>query len=180
MMRFNTEGVISEVSDMPGCAQVAVSHYVWLPKGERGRGVGSAVHALRMEKLIELGYDYVLCTVESTNEAQIKILRKGGWEPLADFISAKTGHHVIIAGKLLGERGPSDIPVDDLLHHDRFVAQKQQFQNVPSDVEERMAKCTVNCEEYPPCKCKEGCSEHERCDAETAIHEEMQRVRKET
>ena len=165
-MRYSIDGVIGEVSDMPGCFQVAISHYVWMPPEMRGKGHGKAVHARRIDMFKEMGYDYVLCTVESTNAAQIKILKSNGWNVLDSFTSAKTGHAVLICGKLLGKGTESkddrlvgcNLPKCQDEHEycscEIVKTQLQQFQNVPSD-------CDINCEEYPPCKCR-SCPERVR------------------
>lgn len=91
--------VFGEVDSLPGCSQVAVSHSVFsvskLPRA------GSKAHAERLAYLRSLGYDYVLCIVNSTNAKQLSILKRFQWKPLDTFTSDKTGHFVCLYGKAL-------------------------------------------------------------------------------
>lgn len=94
-MRHNLEGVIGELTSLPGCSQVVVSHGVYLPEEERGKGKGTAANRTRQKlAFFDLGYDLMLCTVDASNEAQRKTLTKTGWWVLTDFPSRRTGHTV--------------------------------------------------------------------------------------
>jgi hypothetical protein len=62
---------------------------------------GQEAHHFRIKKARFLGYDYMLCTVVSTNTIQIHILDKNGWKELDRFISRKTENTVILFGKKL-------------------------------------------------------------------------------
>lgn len=98
-MRFSTFGVHGEITTMPGCSQVAISHAVF--SRERGVGNGTKANDARTAYMKEIGYDYALCTVSSENEHQIAIMRKNGWRLLDTFTSSKTGHVVGLYGKEL-------------------------------------------------------------------------------
>lgn len=100
-MRVVIEGVPGEIDSLPGCSQIAVSHSVFLPEHKRGKGQGSAAHAARLEALKQLGYDYVICTVQTTNIAQVRLMEKFTWSPLEMFVSTKTGHSVRLYGRRL-------------------------------------------------------------------------------
>lgn len=98
-MRVNLSGAIGELTTLPGCSQVVVSHGVFVPPKSRGNGIGKQGQLKRLRLMEELGYDYALCTVESTNDAQIHILTSNGWKKLSSFKSSKTGHKVYIFGR---------------------------------------------------------------------------------
>lgn len=96
------EGVYGEIDTLPGCTQVAISHGVFVPLGERGKGKGKAAQAARLSVLKEgLGYDYAICTVDLKNEVQLKVLTEAGWSYLTSFPSSKTGNNVAIFGRQL-------------------------------------------------------------------------------
>ena len=93
-MRINIEGVVGELTTLPGCSQVAVSHAVFVQRNERGKGKGTAANLSRRILAGELGYDLMICTVDAANSAEIAVLGKAGWHPLTSFVSSKTGHTV--------------------------------------------------------------------------------------
>lgn len=98
-MRFNDNGVIGEISSLPGCSQIAIFHYVFIPTTlEKGKGLGTKAHAARLKRVKELGYDSALCTVGAKNEVELHILRNFGWKFLSSFKSTKTGHTVCLYG----------------------------------------------------------------------------------
>jgi RimJ/RimL family protein N-acetyltransferase len=94
-MRHQIDGVFGSIDDLPGCTQVAVSHGVYVPKDKRGQGLGFGAQLKRQKMCFdELGYDMMLCTVDSENRPQQKILLNTGWKWLTWFKSRKTGHIV--------------------------------------------------------------------------------------
>lgn len=94
-MRYSIEGVPGELTTLPGCSQVVVSHAVYVPKDRRGQGVGYTSNIKRQRLAFdELGYDAMICTVISTNLPQKKVLEKAGWSCLTRFTSSNTGHDV--------------------------------------------------------------------------------------
>lgn len=101
-MRLSFEGVYGEITTLPGCTQIGVSHNVFVDPSRRGQGWGTEANLQRTAFMRDnMGYDYALCTVESTNEAQQKIMSVNGWKQLSYFVSRKTGHTVILYGKEL-------------------------------------------------------------------------------
>jgi hypothetical protein len=98
-MRFSTHGVHGEISTLPGCTQVAVSHSVF--STERGLGNGKKANKVRQQFMVDHGYDYALCTVDAANEAQRCIMLANGWRHLDTFHSSKTNHTVLLYGKTL-------------------------------------------------------------------------------
>lgn len=96
-MRFNIDGVIGEIDTLPGCSQIGVSHSVFLPKQFRGEGRGTNANTKRQILAFEeLGYDALICTVDSANLSQGKIMVSNNWTLLTSFKSRKTGHDVDI------------------------------------------------------------------------------------
>lgn len=94
-MRMNIEGVIGEVTSLPGCGQIAVSHGVYAPPALRGNGFGHKAHNARLLELKRLGYDAVICTMDLSNCAQLRILEAHGWHIAGiPFKSSKTGHSI--------------------------------------------------------------------------------------
>lgn len=98
-MRYQVLGVPGELTTLPGCSQVVVSHGVYVPKEERGKGVGTNANIERQKlALEELGYDMMLCTVRAHNIAEKKILIKTGWSFLTRFLSRNTGVEIELWG----------------------------------------------------------------------------------
>lgn len=93
-MRFNHDGVIGEIDNLPGCSQIAVFHSVFVLPGLRGRGLGKLAHAERLIEAEHLGYDMAMCTAQLSNVPQIKILEENKWECVNTFTSKKTGNLV--------------------------------------------------------------------------------------
>lgn len=79
----------SFVSPLPGCDTIAVSHSLFR-EGSPGFGYRAVRERLRTIK--ELGFSAVLCTVELTNGAQLKLMKSEGWSQVATLTSRKTGH----------------------------------------------------------------------------------------
>ena len=98
-MRFYNEYGAGEISSLPGCGQVAVSHAVFVFQEYRGKGKGRAQHRARLATMKKMGYDYALCTVVKGNARQEAILNTEGWSKLAMFDSSYTGNTVILYGK---------------------------------------------------------------------------------
>jgi len=98
-LRQNINGVVGELDTLPGCSQVAVSHSVFLESTNRGKGIGKEANELRKDIAFnQLRYDMMICTVDSTNQVQIAILKSNGWIYLTDFRSRKTKHLVELWG----------------------------------------------------------------------------------
>lgn len=100
-MRYNHNGVISKIYELPGNAQIAVFNYAFLPKHKRGKGKGKLAHQQRLETSRELGFDMALCTVVSSNATEKAILKRFGWEYLFQFHSSKSDNYVELWGRKL-------------------------------------------------------------------------------
>lgn len=80
-----------EVTPLPGCPDVAVSHAVYSHTGPGG-GRGKLANAMRSHQIYDLGYSAIVCTAEATNLAQLAILEAEKWQRVARFKSRRTGH----------------------------------------------------------------------------------------
>lgn len=98
MTRFSTPHGIYCIDPTPNQPQLAVCHSFFVPVSKRGQGVGRQLKLHQCQKLVDLHYDYAICTVRADNYAQIKILEKCGWSPLTDFQSSSTGVDTIVWG----------------------------------------------------------------------------------
>lgn len=90
-----------EVTPMPGCPDLAVSHAVYHMEGNSG--FGKRANRQRCLQLARLGYSAVICTVEAGNGKQLTILREEGWHESPPFRNRRTGHDVIVFMKGLTE-----------------------------------------------------------------------------
>lgn len=97
-MRITIDDVHGELTTLPGCTQVVVSHGVFIPKHLKGMGKGKSANKQRKQVAFELGYDYMLCTVDQANKAQVHILESNGWKLLDSFTSSKTENTVLLYG----------------------------------------------------------------------------------
>lgn len=101
-MRMNFDGVFGEITTLPGCSQVAVSHAVYTPKYRRGKGFGTAALIKRIAYARdELGYNFMICTVRLENTAEIKVLAGQGFFRLSKFLSSNSGEEIGIFGRPL-------------------------------------------------------------------------------
>ena len=98
-MRYGTLHGSFQLTDLPGCSQVCVSHGAFVR--ERGKGHGSIDHKQHLKLAKQLGYNYILCTVEVSNDVQRLILRKNRWRFITEFYSNKTQHYVELWGRIV-------------------------------------------------------------------------------
>ena len=79
---------------------IVISHGVQIAKEYQGQGFGKALHAERLARFAREGYNYALCTVRRDNDVQCNILRKAGWNRLANSASY-TGTPIYLMGRSL-------------------------------------------------------------------------------
>lgn len=91
---------VGEVTSLPGCADIAVSHALYCKHG-KGRGNAASAGVERMMQLRDLGYMAVICTVVEGNVAQEKTLSKLGYAKLMKYGSDRTGNTVWLWGREL-------------------------------------------------------------------------------
>ena len=102
-MRFANDDGYCELNSFPGNSQMVVSNHAFIYPDKRGQGKGKKNHELRVERAKFFGYDYIICTVKATNNAEIAILTKNKWKELDEFLNTNTGNRVKIFGKRLKE-----------------------------------------------------------------------------
>ena len=100
-MRFANESGYCELNSFPGCSQIIVSNHAFIYRDKRGKGEGTTNHKLRIERAKFMGFDYLLCTVKSTNLPELAILKKNNFKELDEFLNTETGNLVKIFGKKL-------------------------------------------------------------------------------
>lgn len=79
---------------------IIISHGVLINEANRGNGWGKKLHAERLARWVKEGYSYALCTVRRDNEPQLQILRKAGWNRLANTCSFG-GEPIYLMGRSL-------------------------------------------------------------------------------
>ena len=101
-MRFSDAYGFYELNPFPGCNQLIVSNHAVIYQDQRGKGYGQHQHIKRLEQIKLLGFDYVICTVNTNNAGEKHILKKFGWKMLDDFHNKETGNLVEIWGRKIG------------------------------------------------------------------------------
>lgn len=91
MTRYSTPHGAYEIDSMPGQAQIAHCHSLFVKREHRGKGLGHAIKAHQMNALRELGYNYATCTIDASNERQRAVLERAGWQLLSNIPNARTG-----------------------------------------------------------------------------------------
>jgi len=86
------------LSYLPGNGQIAVSHNMWITMTQRNRGIATALRKFKDWVCYEAGIKLVMCTVSSINAAQLKIMKKDGWDRCAGYKERK--HSVSVYTKI--------------------------------------------------------------------------------
>ena len=100
-MRYSNEYGSWELTSMPGCTQTVISHSVFIFPKYRNKGYGQKNLHERIAQCKDLGYNYMICSVATKNEAQIHILKKENFTMLDSFLSSKTNNNVAFYGRIL-------------------------------------------------------------------------------
>lgn len=98
MSRFSYDEGVFSIEPLPSQPQVAHCHNFFVMSDRRGHGRGHALKERQMMTLRNLGYDFAICTVDSQNAAQKKVLSKAGWPRMAPFSNSKTGGQTEVWG----------------------------------------------------------------------------------
>jgi RimJ/RimL family protein N-acetyltransferase len=85
-----------ELTAMPGCPKVAISHGLNIAVSCRGLGYGRAAMEDRIRQARELGFQLLMCTVVVGNSAQEKIMARYQFRPVSTFDNATTGNKVVL------------------------------------------------------------------------------------
>lgn len=93
---FNDRVAFFQLSGMPGCCGVCVSHGASVYSQYRNKGLGTLLQLLRMDIARVNGYTVMLCTDRADNTYQNKILSKNGWPKIYDFTNKRTDNLINI------------------------------------------------------------------------------------
>jgi GNAT superfamily N-acetyltransferase len=85
MTRYAHPTGVFHVDPVPGQAQIAHCHGLFVFPESRGQGFGHVLKAEQMELLDDLGFDLGTCTVDAGNVAQKAVLARAGWKRLITF-----------------------------------------------------------------------------------------------
>ncbi len=93
-----------QIDELPGNREVGVSNNVFIHEQYRGKGFGKLQHEQRLlaAALPENFLNYLICTVNKDNKAEIHILATHGWKVLDEFVSSDTAHTIQIWGRKVG------------------------------------------------------------------------------
>lgn len=91
MTRFAYPEGCFHIEPTPAQPQVAHCYGFFVFHHLRGKGLAHDLKQKQMIVLRGLGYDYATCTVDSNNQAQMRVLLWAGWDLLAEFKNSKTG-----------------------------------------------------------------------------------------
>jgi len=103
---FEHEGKIKgfyEFNHFPGNNQIVVSNHTFVNKEWRGNGAGKVLMREKNQRAIDLGFDYMISTVVSSNECMVKLAKYNGYKELDRMTNRESGNEVIIFGKSLRE-----------------------------------------------------------------------------
>ena len=105
MTRYAYGPAAFEIDSLPSQCQVAICHGFFVAPESRGMGHAHLAKQEQAEILKGLAYDYAICTVVSSNQAQKRVLEKAGWECIAEFVSRRQDEHVEIWGFEVNQGG---------------------------------------------------------------------------
>lgn len=89
------------IGELPGCCGVAVFYHCSVATDFQNKGLGKLLLILREEAARKAGYTYAQATVLKSNKPELAILKDQKWDILSDFKNRRTGHEVLVLGKVL-------------------------------------------------------------------------------
>lgn len=89
-------GVIGsyELSPMPGCSVVGISHGLTIEPSHRGKGYGRSAMEDRIRQAVASGFQVLVCTVREGNEPEERILQKFQFKVVSHFDNPRSGNRV--------------------------------------------------------------------------------------
>lgn len=85
-----------QLSFLPGCKGIIVSHALEVSEDYRQRGIANALMAVKILMASELGAAKLIATVVKDNSVQRKLMNRHGWELLEQFKNKRTGNTVLV------------------------------------------------------------------------------------
>lgn len=90
-----------DLTPIPGCSVVAISHHLSIDPEHRGKGLGKRAQQERLAMARSMGLQLLLATVVEGNKPQERILEGSGWKRVSHFDNPKTGNRVVLWSKNL-------------------------------------------------------------------------------
>jgi GNAT superfamily N-acetyltransferase len=84
-----------------GCSGICISRNVEIREEYKGKGLGIQFLNLRESIAKDFGYSAMMCSVVLGNHQQQKIMKRGGWEHIAEFDNKRTNNRVRVYYKKL-------------------------------------------------------------------------------
>lgn len=95
-MRFATKEGFYSILPMPNQPCVAICYDFTIYPEFRGQRAAHKLKSHQMDQLKLLGFTSAICTTQSSNKAQIRVLMKAGWTILSNFKDQRTDERAII------------------------------------------------------------------------------------
>jgi GNAT superfamily N-acetyltransferase len=70
---------------MPHCNGMCISVGSYVDEKFRGKGIGTRLNQFRQDLAKHIGYSVLICTDDSSNEPQKKLLKKNNWQDIFRF-----------------------------------------------------------------------------------------------
>ena len=99
MTRHATPYGAFNIEPMPSQPQIGLCHGFFVDHALRGRGLGHELKRTQHDALADGYYDYAICTCDSANTAQQRVLTVAGWQLLDHFENSRTGGKTQIWGR---------------------------------------------------------------------------------
>ena len=95
-MRYSCEFGFFEIDSMPNQPLMALCHSFTVYEKNRGKGLGYKLKQYQHDVLEVNGFVSAVCTVRSTNIAEIKILNACGWYEVAKFFDNRNEVYIFV------------------------------------------------------------------------------------
>ena len=89
-MRYATSEGYYSIDAMPNQPSIAICSDFTVLSEFRGRKAAHLLKAHQMDQLKLLHFTTAICTIQNSNEAQIKVVGLAGWRPISEFFDART------------------------------------------------------------------------------------------
>lgn len=89
-MRYACKYGFFEIDTMPNQPSLALCHSFVIHEKYRGKGYGYKLKQRQIDYLVACGFTAAICTVQSSNQAQLQILQKCGWKFIERIYDART------------------------------------------------------------------------------------------
>lgn len=80
--------------EMPGCCMYLISTDTYIDGCYQGKGLSYVLQEVKENLARVWGYTKLFCTVTMNNKAELKVLKKSGWEQVDEGINLRTSNKV--------------------------------------------------------------------------------------